>query len=217
MDFVALAQQCAPLVAPQTMAAIVKTESGFRPLAININGGGRLERQPSTKAEAVATAQWLIDRGYSIDMGLGQVNSKNLPGLGITLDDVFEPCANLTAAATILHGNYQAASRQVGEGQTALRAALSAYNTGSFSRGFANGYVQTVLNNAATTPGATVQTATHIPLAAGAKPAKTRKEGKAPPAVHMSTAESGDQAAPDASSPYVFGSGAYLSEAIVYR
>jgi len=39
MDFNALALECAPMVAPQTLAAIVKTESNFNSLAININKG----------------------------------------------------------------------------------------------------------------------------------------------------------------------------------
>lgn len=39
MDFNVLSAECAPWVAPQTMAAIVKTESQFNPLAININAG----------------------------------------------------------------------------------------------------------------------------------------------------------------------------------
>jgi len=48
MDFNALSAECAPWVAPQTMAAIVKTESQFNPLAININANARLERQPAS-------------------------------------------------------------------------------------------------------------------------------------------------------------------------
>ena len=32
LDFIALAQQCAPQVSPVTMAAIVRTESGFQPV-----------------------------------------------------------------------------------------------------------------------------------------------------------------------------------------
>jgi type IV secretion system protein VirB1 len=145
MDFVALAQECAPWVAHETMAAIVKTESAFRPLAIGVNGGARLARQPENKAEAVATAEWLIANGYNIDMGLAQVNSANLRKTGLTVEDAFDACKNLTAAATILHGNYQAARRKVQGEQAALHAALSAYNTGSFTRGFSNGYVQKVV------------------------------------------------------------------------
>lgn len=148
MDFAVLAAECAPLVAPETMAAIVKTESQFKPFAININGGARLERQPSNKDEAVATAKWLLNNNYNIDMGLGQVNSANLKKVNLTVDDAFDPCKNLAASATILQWNYESASRIISDQQSALQAAISAYNTGSFVRGFSNGYVQKVINNA---------------------------------------------------------------------
>ncbi|NCU67966.1 lytic transglycosylase domain-containing protein (plasmid) [Acidovorax sp. 210-6] len=142
MDFIALAQQCAPTVHPQTIAAIVKAESAFREFAIGINKRTAvLKRQPQTKAEAVATAKDLITRGHNIDMGLGQINSDNLPRLGITVDDVFDPCKNLAAAATILTNNY---IRAPGEPQEALKKALSAYNTGDFAKGLRNGYVSKV-------------------------------------------------------------------------
>lgn len=170
MDFIALAQECAPWVAHETMAAIVKTESAFRPLAIGVNGGARLARQPANKAEAVVTANWLLANGYNIDMGLGQVNSANLGKTGLTVEDAFDPCKNIAAAATILHWNYKAASRKVQGEQAALQAALSAYNTGSFTRGFANGYVQKVVSNAGVAPVAAL--AAPIPLL-GAKTTKT--------------------------------------------
>jgi len=150
MDFIALAQECAPQVAHETLAAIVKTESDFRPLSIGINGEARLTRQPTTKDEAVVTAQWLLANGYNIDMGLGQINSNNLSKLGLSVEEAFDPCKNLAAAATILSENYQTARQTEHDKQTALRAALSAYNTGSFTRGLSNGYVQKVVNNART-------------------------------------------------------------------
>lgn len=148
MDFNTLVSECAPWVAPQTMAAIVKTESQFKPLAININGKAKLERQPANKEEAVLTAKWLIANNYNIDMGLGQVNSANLIKTNLSVDDAFDPCKNLTAAATILQGNYQLASKRISGEQAALHAAISAYNTGSFTKGFNNGYVQKVVANA---------------------------------------------------------------------
>lgn len=148
MDFQDLSAECAPWVAPQTMAAIVKTESQFNPLAININGGAKLERQPVNKDEAVVTAKWLIANRYNIDMGLGQVNSANLVKTSLSVEDAFDACKNLAAAATILQWNYEAASKKVSGEQAALKAAISAYNTGSFTKGFNNGYVQKVLNNA---------------------------------------------------------------------
>ncbi|MEY3200730.1 MAG: hypothetical protein RIR70_280 [Pseudomonadota bacterium] len=172
VDFFALAQQCAPWVAPQTMAAIVKTESGFRPLAIGVNGGAKLIRQPVSREEAVVTAKWLLANGYNIDLGLGQVNSTNLKKVGLTLEDAFDPCRNLAAAATILQQNYQTARNKLPEEQTALRAALSAYNTGSFSRGFSNGYVQKVVTNACTTENCT-GTASAAPIPLVGTPART--------------------------------------------
>ena len=86
-------------------------------------------------------AERYIARGYSVDIGLMQVNSRNLAALGITVEQVLDPCTNIHAAATILTADYAAAARTRGDGQAALQAALSAYNTGDFYRGFANGYV----------------------------------------------------------------------------
>jgi len=148
MDFAALATECAPWVAPATMAAIVKTESQFKPFAININGGAKLERQPATKEEAIITAKWLLNNNYNIDMGLGQVNSVNLKKTNLSVEDAFDPCKNLAASATILQWNYESASKTIPDQQAALKAAISAYNTGSLTRGFSNGYVNKVLNNA---------------------------------------------------------------------
>jgi type IV secretion system protein VirB1 len=148
MDFNVLSAECAPWVAPQTMAAIVKTESQFNPLAININAGAKLEHQPASKEEAVVTAKWLIANNYNIDLGLGQVNSANLAQTNLSIEDAFDSCKNLAAAATILQWNYASASKKITGEQAALHAAISAYNTGSFTRGFNNGYVQKVLNNA---------------------------------------------------------------------
>jgi type IV secretion system protein VirB1 len=148
MDFLALAQNCAPTVHPHTLAAIVKTESGFKPLAIGVNkGGAQLTRQPESKAEAVTAAKALIERGLNIDMGLGQINSENLPRLGYTVEDVFDACKNLSAAALILKDNFARASAREGNEQEALKKALSAYNTGDFARGVRNGYVHKVTSN----------------------------------------------------------------------
>lgn len=165
MDFLSLAQACAPVVDPKTLAAIVRTESGFNPLAIGINARVRLARQPQTKTEAIATAKQLISRGYNIDMGLGQINSANLPKLRLSIDDVFDPCKNLSASGMILQASYLKA-KQSGQGeQSALHSALSAYNTGSFQRGFHNGYVQKVIRNAgyATKPGRALSPASKTP------------------------------------------------------
>lgn len=177
MDFLALAQQCAPQVAPQTMAAIVRTESAFRPLSIGINRGGRLARQPASVDEAVATAKWLIGQGYNIDLGLAQINSSNLRRTGLSVEDAFDPCKNLAAGAMILEANYRNASRKYANAQDVLRASLSAYNTGNFRSGFSNGYVSRVIGNA----GVAVVPAIVMAPAAGT-PGRPRKEVQAPAA-----------------------------------
>lgn len=139
-----LLQQCAPNVAPTTMLAIIKVESRGNPLAINVNGQKRLARQPASLNEAISWADWLISRGYSVDMGLTQVNSQHLKRLGLSAQTVFDPCLNVAAGGRILTENYTDASRKFGSGQAALRAAISAYNTGNHTTGLSNGYVRKV-------------------------------------------------------------------------
>ena len=124
----ALLQQCAPQVAPVTMAAIVQTESSGWPWTIDVNGlpGGSMRF--STKQAAIAAATRYIRRGYKVDMGLAQVDSENLAWLGLSVTNVFNPCANLEAAQRILIGVY----RQAGaNGTQSLDGAFQAYNSGN--------------------------------------------------------------------------------------
>ena len=133
---------CAVGVHPATMSKVVQIESGGRPFALNVNKLGGPQPRPTNAAEAVATARRYIALGYSVDLGLTQINSRNLAWLGVSVEQMLEdPCANLAAGGRILSEGYTRAVAQMGEGQPALRAALSAYNTGSLRRGFENGYV----------------------------------------------------------------------------
>ena len=141
MTLSSMLSQCAPDVAPSTMAAIVSVESRGNPYAIGVNRG-RQVRQPTNAAEAVAVARRLLALGANIDLGLGQINSSNLKWLGLSVEAAFDPCSNLAAAARVLTGNYR---RALARGiQSPLGAALSAYNTGSMQRGYRNGYVAKV-------------------------------------------------------------------------
>ena len=142
----ALASQCAPSVAPETVLAIIQTESSGEPFALNVNGGRQPARQ-SNAGDAAATARRFVASGYSVDLGLGQINSRNMRWLGLTWETVFDPCTNVAALARVLTTNYNAVSAGR-DPQTALRVALSMYNTGSQSRGFRNGYVAKVVGNA---------------------------------------------------------------------
>lgn len=164
VSFPALAAVCAPSINIHTLASVVRHESQLNPYAININGGSQLERQPTNKAEAIATAQRLLDRGDNIDVGLGQINSANFGWLGLSLSDLFTPCQNITAAARVLSACYQRGVTDVGRpGQAALHEALSCYNTGTLTNGFTNGYVRAVMAQA------TLPVPELLPLATGEK------------------------------------------------
>lgn len=143
----ALADACAPDVAPATVAAIVQTESAGFALAIGVNGVARQPKPAATTAQAIATARAYVSKGYSVDLGLAQINSRNMSALGLTWNNVFDPCTNIAAAGTVLSGNYRSVRAGL-HPQRALRIALSMYNTGSRSRGFSNGYVGRVVGNA---------------------------------------------------------------------
>lgn len=131
---------CAMYVAPATLNAIISVESGGNPLAIHVNNG----QTPivKNKQEAINQTKKLIAQGYSVDIGLMQVNSKNLPKLGITIENIFDPCTNIKAGSMILSENYNRALKITPNQQEALEIALSLYNTGTTYRGFENGYVK---------------------------------------------------------------------------
>lgn len=149
--FQSLVQQCAPAVAPSTMTAVVKVESGFNPYAIGVVHG-RLERQPVTVGEAVATAHALDAAGWNYSAGLAQVNRSNWHRYGLTPERAFDPCLNLAAGAAILQGCFERAggadAGTAAQRQDALRAGLSCYTSGDFSGGFRTGYVQRVIAQA---------------------------------------------------------------------
>ena len=161
---------CAPTVAPPTMQRIIAVESRGNPLALNVNvkwvpvldkdgkpvlivtkdGMSKPERRKvifrapipiKTIQDAVTVAYMAIQAGHSVDLSYMQVNSKNLKSLGYTVEDMFDPCKNLAAGGRVLTAFYSAALPKYGSAQAALRAALSAYNTGDFEAGNANGYL----------------------------------------------------------------------------
>lgn len=107
----ALAASCQSVVAPSTIAGIAQHESDLDPRAVNHNADG------------------------STDLGLMQVNSKNLAWLGLT--NPFDPCQSIAAAARLL-------------------ANFSRYNTGSPTAGLSYALkVKAAIGAVSATPGAT--------------------------------------------------------------
>ncbi|MEG4582212.1 lytic transglycosylase domain-containing protein [Microcoleus sp. MON1_C5] len=135
VPFERLAKDCAPGIHVDTLKALVTIESSGNPYAIGVVDGV-LERQPRSLPEAISTAKRLDKEGFNFSMGLSQVNRYNLPKYGETYESIFEPCRNLRTGAAILTDCFTRASLKLKDDQAALRAALSCYYSGNFSRGF---------------------------------------------------------------------------------
>lgn len=154
-----LAQQCAPEVATEAVVPLIMTESGGDSLKINVNKGPRVHA--GTIAEGAAIVRRYIAAGYTVDVGLAQVNSANFARFGVSVEQVFDPCTNLRLASSVLQEGYGLASRHY-TGLDAISATYSLYNTGTLTRGFRNGYVGRVWS-AATALGS-VQAAPALPV-----------------------------------------------------
>jgi type IV secretion system protein VirB1 len=196
-----------------TMAAVMRVESTFNPFAIGVVGG-RLQRQPTNKSEAVATAKALEVAGYNFSLGIGQLNRYNLPKYGLDYETAFEPCANLRAASLILKDCYDRAKAKSLSDQDALQAAFSCYYSGNFSTGFQPdfkgqpSYVQKVLDSA----GAPDPTRQALPVRA-TPTAKTITAEKA----QASGVFRGTPEAPGNGPPTVAGHGFAGDAVMVYR
>lgn len=132
-------KQCASSVPKNVALAIISQESGFNPLAIGVNRAKISFKKPKNQSEAIYIAKKLIEAGHNIDMGYAQINSANLKVLNLSVNQIFDPCINLKAMQFILNDCYARA-----KGNNRLQKAFSCYNTGNYSLGFKNGYVNKV-------------------------------------------------------------------------
>ena len=125
-----LVHQCAPFVAPTTMAAIVTVESGGRALVILDNATGR-DYNPQDVQQGVATIDRLLAMGHrQLDVGIAQVDTENFSAYGLTPATALNACTNIRVGARILQAAYKQAVAAYGPGQVALYHAFEAYNSG---------------------------------------------------------------------------------------
>ena len=148
MDFAATAELCAPEVAIDTLRRIASVESSFNPFAIGVVGG-RLQRQPRTLSEALATTRMLDTQGYDYSLGIVQIHQKNFAKYGLTPETAFDPCVNLRVGSQIFLDCYKRAGASV----HTLGDALSCYHSGNFATGYRLGYVAKVQTANALDPG----------------------------------------------------------------
>ncbi|MNM38135.1 Type IV secretion system protein virB1 [compost metagenome] len=132
----ALAVQCAPSVAPETLRRLVSHESALNPYSVAVVGKA-LPRPPQSLDEAMAVASEAVKEGASISVGLGQINSQHFNAHDPKeLARVFEPCQNLRLTEFFLQDCYARALDVDPDPQGALRKSLSCYYSGNFTRGF---------------------------------------------------------------------------------
>lgn len=136
---------CAPEISGDTLQKIIMVESGGNPFAVNVNKLlSKQQPKPSNIQEAVEATKYWIGLGYSVDVGLMQVNSQHFSAFGLnktTLLKVFEPCSNVRYGAQILLKAWQSTDVTESKKDRLMRS-LSIYNTGNSIDGFKNGYVQ---------------------------------------------------------------------------
>ena len=118
-----LVMQCSPGLDPKLLTGFAQQESGYDPLALHINrmSPGWLQPHAQSATDAVQIAARFISGGHNVDLGMMQINSKNLGLLGLGLAEAFDPCRSIAAAGKLI-------------------ALMSRYNTGDPSAGVRNGY-----------------------------------------------------------------------------
>ena len=127
---------------PAIIREIIRKESGDDPIAVNINGVNTGAAQiAETKEQAAAIVDLYVGEGTSVDIGYMQVNTIHQKEFGVTALELFDPCLNITIGSTIFMRAYSATRSFYGDTDLAVKTALSAYNTGTFHKGFENGYV----------------------------------------------------------------------------
>jgi soluble lytic murein transglycosylase-like protein len=85
------------------LKAIVEVESNYNPLAIGVNKKKTgYSLFPKTKQEARYLIEKLEHQGVNFDVGLAQVNIRNIKKMGVPTDLIFNPEVNLTLGARIL-------------------------------------------------------------------------------------------------------------------
>ncbi len=147
-----LMQQCAPEVSPVLMHALVRTESAWRPFAIGMDTKHGAVKQPASLEEAVATAKSLAASGRKFSVGLAQIHMSNIALYGLTWEQAFNPCTNLSLGQKILWNFYHRASASGYSGVAAIWAALRGYNSGGVNRVISDDYANRIFAYMSTTP-----------------------------------------------------------------
>ena len=143
-SFMDTASSCAPMVDALPLAAIVRLESDFDPLAIRVHSAAQMPRPPETKEAAVSAAQQLLAQGAEFTVGLGGLSVAVGRAHGLGLDEMFNACRNLAVTGTLFADYLRVSEKGGSEG--ALGAAFARYfGQGDEEAGYLAGYDQRAL------------------------------------------------------------------------
>ena len=107
-----------------------------------------LTRQPATLPEAIRWTRWFHNRGYTVSIGLMQINSENVAKYGVAVRQLFDPCTNVAIGARLLGEIYSITPHSGKPDLNTLMSTFSTYNSGTFTTGLKSGYASTVMSNA---------------------------------------------------------------------
>ncbi|AHJ75582.1 lytic transglycosylase domain-containing protein [Kosakonia sacchari] len=134
--FLAAATQCAASIHPSTAYDIASVESGFNPYAIAEilpqkerapGSPGVISHQPTSREAAINITKRIAANGRRYSVGLMQITSTNFRHYGVTAEELFNPCVNLSVFERILTDCYRRGG--------SLKRALSCYYSGNFKSG----------------------------------------------------------------------------------
>jgi len=131
---------------PSLIGAIIEIESQWNQSAFNVNKWDGEDYQNDSVPHAAAAAKVFIKNGFTVDVGLMQINSENLKKYETGVLEAFDVCTNVRLGERILMEAIESAQKNGSDGNEAIRRGLSIYNTGNESLGFTNGYVEKVWN-----------------------------------------------------------------------
>ncbi|WP_085344647.1 lytic transglycosylase domain-containing protein [Vibrio sp. ArtGut-C1] len=132
-----LLNTCQSQVDASILKRLIDNESSRNPYAIAVVGANAIN-QPNTLEDAIQIATDLDKDGFNYSLGLMQINKKNFPAYGLTIERAFDACTNIEVGADIYAKCYQRAKQQSPNKPhpQLLDDAASCYYSGNFSRGY---------------------------------------------------------------------------------
>jgi hypothetical protein len=136
MDLITLVLACSLYADNSIPYAMIQTGTKNNPLVVTVDGDTKTFK---TIPAAVQYTHTQIALGKNLEIGLMQISSRWLPGIGAHASDLFRPCKNLVVATQILEKlRFQCQSIAANNPNTDIQACvLSLYKTKSRQNGLA--------------------------------------------------------------------------------